>query len=74
MPKSFVYMYYLTPLSPEQSRQWHCPLSEEKTTLLRRALGKLNWVAGMTWPGIYFCLWDKHKNQECNHHRYNLGE
>ena len=48
MPKSFVYMYYLTPLSPEQSRQWHCPLSEEKTTLLRRALGKLNWVAGMT--------------------------
>ena len=44
----------LIPISPEQSRQRHRLLSKEETTLLRGALGKLNWGAGMTRPEISF--------------------
>ena len=36
------------PITPEQSRQCYHPLSKEEITLLRGALRKLNWVAGMT--------------------------
>ena len=44
----------LMPISPEQSRQCYHPLSKEETTLLRGALRKLNWVAGMTRSEISF--------------------
>ena len=42
------------PISPEQSRQCYHPLSKEETTLLRGALRKLNWVAGITRSEISF--------------------
>ena len=41
-------------ITPEQSRQCYHPLSKEETTLLRGALRKLNWVAGMTRSEISF--------------------
>ena len=41
-------------ISPEQSRQRHHPLFKEETTQLRGALGKLNWVAGMTRSELIF--------------------
>ena len=43
----YINIINLTPISSEQSRQRHRSLTKEETTRLRRALGKLNWVAGM---------------------------
>ena len=42
------------PLTPEQSRQHHCSLPKEETTLLTGALGKLNWIPGMSRHKISF--------------------
>lgn len=44
----------LIPFTLEQSSQHHCLFPKEETALLRGAVGKLNWIPGITQPEISF--------------------
>ena len=51
---NYIQTINMIPLSPDQSKDHKRPLSEVELTSLRGALGKLNWITGMTLPEISF--------------------